>query len=230
MTISRDYTLVAQSRATTLMTSYKPMPNQTSIMDLIRSDMETSELNKAPPPRARAPAQTVRWDFDFVRDEPPPVRRVQESPMETSTPRAEPRTQNLRPRPAIELPRPRASSAPPAAHPAKRVALHYSPVKEEVTPPVTPPRAQEIIPEQDPDVVPDTPSPIAKHGRSRGRGTWRAPQTATPAPGVGTHSKTRLRELATARRGRRTSYFGQVATLVRFVRGHCKSHQRDAHS
>ena len=171
---------------------YKPMPNQTSIMDLMRSDMETSELNKAPPPRARAPAQTVRWDFDFVRDEPPPVRRVQESPMETSTTS---RTQNLRPRPAIELPRPRASSAPPAAHSAKRVALQYSPVKEEITPPVTPPRAQDITPEQDPDVVPDTPSPIAKHGRSRGRGTWRAPQTAAPAPGVGTRSKTRLREL-----------------------------------
>ena len=174
---------------------YKPMPNQTSIMDMMRSDMETSELDKAPPPRARAPAQTVRWDFDFVRDEPPPVRRVQESPMETSTPRAESRTQNVRPKPALELPRPRASSAPPAAHPAKRVALQYSPVKEDITPPVTPPRAQDITPEQDPEVVPDTPSPIAKHGRSRGRGTWRAPQTATPAPGVGTRSKTRLREL-----------------------------------
>ena len=174
---------------------YKPMPNQTSIMDMMRSDMETSELDKAPPPRARAPAQTVRWDFDFVRDEPPPVRRVQESPMETSTPRAESRTQNVRPKPALELPRPRASSAPPAAHPAKRVALQYSPVKEDITPPVTPPRAQDITPEQDPDVVPDTPSPIAKHGRSRGRGTWRAPQIATPAPGVGTRSKTRLREL-----------------------------------
>ena len=56
--------------------SYKAMPNQKSIMDMMRSDMETSELNKAPPPRARAPAQSVRWDFDFVRDEPPPVRRV----------------------------------------------------------------------------------------------------------------------------------------------------------
>ena len=40
--------------------SYKAMPNQKSIMDMMRSDMETSELNKAPPPRARAPAQTVR--------------------------------------------------------------------------------------------------------------------------------------------------------------------------
>ena len=174
---------------------YLAMPNQASIMDMMRTDMETSELNKAPPPRAHAPPQTVRWDFDFVRDEPPPVKRVQESPMETSTPRAEPRTQNIRLRPALELPRPRASSAPPASHPAKRVALQYSPVTEEITPPVTPPRAQDITPGQEIDVVPDTPSPIAKHGRSRGRGTWRAPQKATPAPGVGTRSMTRLREL-----------------------------------
>ena len=44
-------------------------------------------------------------------------------------------------------------------------------------------------------MVPETPSPIAKNGRSRGRGTWRAPQTATPAPGVGTRSQTRQREM-----------------------------------
>ena len=40
---------------------------------------------------------------------------------------------------------------------------------------------------------PDTPSPIQKAGRSRGRGTWRAPQKI--APGVGTRSKTRQAEL-----------------------------------
>ena len=55
---------------------YKPMPNQTYIMDMMRSDMETNELDKAPPPRARAPAQTVRWDFDFVRDENHPLSDV----------------------------------------------------------------------------------------------------------------------------------------------------------
>ena len=176
---------------------YLAMPNQPSIMDMMRSDMETSELNKAPPPRARAPPppQTVRWDFDFVRDEPPPVKRLAEDQAQTSTPRAEPRSHNTRPRPALELPRPRASSAPPASHPAKRVALPYLPVTEEVTPPVTPPRAQDNIPEPELNVVPDTPSPVAKHGRSRGRGTWHAPQKQAPAPGVGTRSMSRLKEL-----------------------------------
>ena len=43
------------------------------------------------------------------------------------------------------------------------------------------------------ETVPETPSPIQKPGRSRGRGTWRAPQKI--APGVGTRSKTRLAEL-----------------------------------
>ena len=42
-------------------------------------------------------------------------------------------------------------------------------------------------------MVPDTPPPATKHGRSRGRDTWRAQQK--PAPGVGTRSRTRLAEL-----------------------------------
>ena len=64
---------------------------------------------------------------------------------------------------------------------------------EEITPPSTPPRAQARTPEPDIEVVPDTPPPVTKHGRSRGRGTWRAQQK--PAPGVGTCSMTRLAEL-----------------------------------
>ena len=52
-----------------------------------------------------------------------------------------------------------------------------------------------VTPEQASIVVPETPSPIAKPGRSRGRGHWRAPQMATPAPGVGTRSQTRQREM-----------------------------------
>ena len=174
---------------------YLAMPTQTSILDMMRSDMETKELNKPPPPPERAPPKTIRWDFDFVRDEPPPVKRLTEEPQQTSTPRADTRAHSVRPRPALELPRPRASSAPPpASHPAKRVALQYLPVTEEITP-ITPPRAQDKTPEQEINIVPDTPSPVAKHGRSRGRGTWRAPQKQAPAPGVGMRSMTRLAEM-----------------------------------
>ena len=174
---------------------YMAMPNPPSIMDMMRNDMDTGELDRAPPPRARAPPQTMRWDFDFVRDEPPPVKRLTEDAVQTSTPRADTRSQNIRPRPALELPRPRASSAPPVAHPAKRVALQYMPTTEEITPPATPPRAQDKTPEAEINVVPDTPSPVTKHGKSRGRGSWRAPPKPTPAPGVGTRSMTRLAEI-----------------------------------
>ena len=110
-----------------------------------------------------------------------------------STPRADPRTPSERPRPALELPRPRASSAPPTSHPAKRAALQYLPLTEEITPPITPPRAQAKTPDPAIEVVPETPPPATKPGRSRGRGTWRSQQK--PAPGVGTRSMTRLAEL-----------------------------------
>ena len=159
----------------------------------MRTELETGELSKPPPSPERAPPTTIRWDYDYIRDEPPTVQRLTEEPQQHSTPRADPRTPSVRPRPALELPRPRASSAPPASHPTKRVALQYLPVTEEVTPPITPPRAQARTPDPEIIVVPDTPSPVTKPGRSRGRGTWRAPQK--PAPGVGTRSMTRLAEL-----------------------------------
>ena len=171
------------------------MPVKPSILDLIRTDLETSDLNKPPPTPERAPPTTIRWDYDYVRDEPPTIQRIPEEPQQQSTPRADPRTLTTRPRPALDLPRPRASSAPPSAHPAKRLAVQYLPTTEEITPPITPPRAEARMPEKasDIEVVPDTPSPITKHGRSRGRGTWRAHQK--PVPRVGTRSMTRLKEI-----------------------------------
>ena len=171
------------------------MPVKPSLLDLMRTDLETSELSKPPPTPERAPPTTIRWDYDYVRDKPPTVRRIPEEPQQQSTPRADTHTPSTRPRPALELPRPRASSAPPTAHPAKRLALQYLPVTEEITPPITPPRAQPITPDQDIEtvMVPDTPSPVTKHGRSRGRGTWRAQQK--PVPRVGTRSMTHLAEI-----------------------------------
>ena len=171
------------------------MPVKPSILDLIRTDLETSELQKPPPTPERAPPTTVRWDYDYVRDEPPTIQRIPDESQQHSTPRADPRTLTSRPRPALDLPRPRASSAPPSAHPAKRLAVQYLPTTEEITPPITPPRAEARTPEKasDIEVVPDTPPPVMKHGRSRGRGTWRAQQK--PAPRVGTRSTTRLKEI-----------------------------------
>ena len=170
---------------------YVHMPIQPSILDMIRSDVERNEP-EPPPTRERALTPMIRWDYDYARDEPPVVQRLAEEPRH-STPRADQKTLSERPRPALELPRPRASSAPPTSHPAKRMALNYLPVTEEITPPITPPRAQTKDIDTATETVPETPSPIQKPGRSRGRGTWRAPQKI--APGVGTRSQTRLAEL-----------------------------------
>ena len=171
------------------------MPVKPSILDLIRTDLETSELQKPPPTPERAPPTTVRWDFDYIRDEPPTIQRIPAETQQHSTPHTDPQTLTSRPRPALDQPRPRASSAPPSAHPAKRLAVQYLPTTEEITPPITPPRAEARTPEKasDIEVVPDTPPPVMKHGRSRGRGTWRAPQK--PAPRVGTRSMSRLKEI-----------------------------------
>ena len=170
---------------------YLVMPIQPSILDMMRSDVEKNEQNPPPSPE-RTLTPTIRWDFDYTRDEPPVVRRPAETPRH-STPRPDPNTLSTRPRPAVELPRPRASSAPPSTQPAKRMALRYHPVTEEVTPPITPPRAQAMEVNTATDSVPETPSPVQKPGRSRGRGTWRAQQKV--APGVGTRSRTRLAEI-----------------------------------
>ena len=101
----------------------------------------------------------------------------------------EPFDPSARPRPALQPPRPRASSVPRTPKPAKRMAISFQPVTETVTPPISPPRAHAV----DRQIDPDTPSPIQKAGRSRGRGTWCTPQKT--APRVGTRSKTRQAEL-----------------------------------
>ena len=157
--------------------------------------VKPSLLHKPPPTPERAPQTTMRWDFDYIRDEPPTVQRIQKETQQHSTPRADPRTTTPRTRPALEMPRPRASSAPPSAHPAKRLAVQYLPTTEEITPPVTPPRADIRMPETaiDIEIVPDTPPAVVKPGRSRGRGQWRAQQKQ--APRVGTRSSARIMEL-----------------------------------
>ena len=166
---------------------FKVMPNKPSILDMMRNDMEEDETAPPQPPE-RALTPTIGFDYDYTMDEPPVIQRITEAPRQ-STPHPGSPTLSARPRPASQLPRPRASSVPPTPNPAKRMAVRYQPVTEKVTPPITPPRTHAV--EQ--NIVQDTPSQVQKPGRSRGRGTWRAPQKI--APGVGTRSRTRQAEL-----------------------------------
>ena len=124
-------------------------------------------------------------------DAPPDIQRVTDTPRH-STPYPDPPTLSARRGPALQPPRPRASSVPPTPKPAKRMALRYLPVTEAVTPPISPARAHAVDTQKDSDA----PTPTQKPGRSRGRGTWRAPQKT--APSVGTRSKTRQAELEQA--------------------------------
>ena len=165
----------------------KVMPNKPSILDMMRNDMETNEtVPPQSPERAHTP--TMGYPYDYPMDEPPVIQRITETPRH-STSYAEPPTLSARPRPASHLPRPQASSVPATPKPAKRMALRYRPVTEDVTPLITPPRAHAVVE----NLAEDTPSPVQKPGRSRGRGIWRAPQKI--APGVGTRSKSRLAEI-----------------------------------
>ena len=163
--------------------TFKVMPQKTSLLDMMRNDMEESE---AAPPQSpeRALTPTMGFAYDYTMDAPPEIQRMTDAPRH-STPFPDPPTLSTRPRPIAQPPRPRASSVPPTPKPAKCVAIRYHPATETITPPISPARAHAVDQE--------TPSPIQKPGRSRGRGTWRAPQKV--APGVGTRSKTRQAEL-----------------------------------
>ena len=140
---------------------FKVMPDRPSILDMMRNDMEDDERNTPQSPE-RALTPTIGLDYDYTMEEPPAVQRIKEAPRH-STPPPGPPTPNTCPRPASQLPRPRASSVPPSTNPAKRMAVRYQPVTEQVTPPITPPLAHAV--EQ--KTVQDTPSPAQKPGRSR---------------------------------------------------------------
>ena len=80
---------------------YLTMPIQPSILDMIRSDVEKNDT-EPPPTRERALTPTMRWDFDYTRDEPPVAQRLAEEPRH-STPRADQRTPSERPRPGAPI-------------------------------------------------------------------------------------------------------------------------------
>ena len=157
---------------------FKVMPQKPSLLDMMRDDMDNSA---AVPPHSpeRALTPTIGFSYDYIMDAPPDIQRITDTPRHSAL-YPDPPTLSARPRPALQPPRPCASSVPPTPKPAKRMALRYQPVTETVTPPISPACAH-------------APSPIPKAGRSRGRGTWRAPQKT--APRVGTRTKTRQAEL-----------------------------------
>ena len=107
--------------------------------------------------------------------------------------------------------------------------MQYMPTTEEITPPVTPQRADVRTPEKasepatDIEVVPDTPPAVIRPGRGRGRGKYRAQQKT--APRVGMRSSSRIMELeqreeeeaqaASARWPAQSNVTTQIETMTR---------------
>ena len=103
-----------------------------------------------------------------------------------SSPYQEPPKLRAQAVPALLAQRPCSTSVPPASTTVAMMAKRYIPATEEITPPISPARAE---------APSATPSPVQRPGRGRGRGRWRAQSSETP--GVGTRSKTRQAEVAT---------------------------------
>ena len=58
---------------------FKVMPQKSSLLDMMRSDMED---NKTVPPQApeRALTPTIGFAYDYTMDEPPDIQRITETP------------------------------------------------------------------------------------------------------------------------------------------------------
>ena len=103
-------------------TRFLAMPHQPSILDMMRQDMDDSE--EAPPQSPeRALTPTIGFSYEYTLDALPDIQRIPEMPRH-STP--DPPTLSARSGPALQPPRPRASSVPPTPQPAKRMALCYN--------------------------------------------------------------------------------------------------------
>ena len=176
------------------------MPVRQSLIDTMRQDMDTAidtqeDTSMSP---ERAPAPILGFSYDYTTDEPPTIQRIAEAPMHSS-PYQEPPKLRARAVPALVARRPRSTSVPPIPTTVAKMAKRCMPVTEEVTPPISPARA---------DAPSATPSLVQHPGRGRGRGRWRAQSTETP--GVGTRSKTRQAEAgATQAQATRTLWPGK---------------------
>ena len=173
------------------MIEYEPttdeMPvNRQSLIKTIRQDMEAAMDAQEDTPMSpeRAPEPSIGFSYDYQRDSPPTIQRIADAPMHSS-PFQDALTLRAHPTPALRAPRPRSTSVPPVSTTVAKMAKCYMPATDDVTPPISPARAE---------ARPASPAPVQRPVRGRGRGWWRA-QTRE-APGVGTRSKTRQVEAA----------------------------------
>ena len=88
-----------------------------------------------------SPDPTIGFSYDYMRDEPPAIQRIVEAPTHSS-PYQEPPKLRMHAAPALLTPRPCSTSDPPTPTTVARMAKRYMPTTEEVTPPISPARAE----------------------------------------------------------------------------------------
>ena len=166
-------------------TDEMPVTRQ-SLIKTIRQDMEAAIDAQEDMPMSPecTPEPTIGFSYDYQMDSPPTMQRIAEAPIHSSPYQEAPKLR-ARAVPALRAPKPRSASVPPGSATVAKMAKRYMPATDDVTPPISPARAE---------ARPASPTPVQRPGRGRGRGWWHAQSRETP--GVGTRSKTRKAEAA----------------------------------
>ena len=153
------------------MMEYEPatdeMPvNRQLLIQTIRQDMEAAMDAQEATPRSceRAPEPSIGFSYDYQTDSPPNIQRIADAPMHSS-PFQDAPTLRAHAATALRTPRPRSTSVPPISATVAKMAKCYTPATDDVTPPISPARAE---------ARPASPTPVQHPGRERGRGWWRA--------------------------------------------------------
>ena len=164
------------------------MPVRQSLIDTIRQDMEAAidAQEDTPMSPEHAPDPVIGFSYDYTTDSPPTIQRRAEAPVHSSPYQEAPKLR-AHAVPALRAPRPRSTSVPPVSATVAKMAKRYMPATEEVTPPISPARAEART-------ASPVPAQRPGRGRGRGRGWWHAQSRETPC--VGTRSKTRQAEAA----------------------------------
>ena len=103
---------------------YLTMPKKTSILDMMRQDIENND-KVAPTSPERALTPTIGFDYDYATDTPPDIQRMEDAPMHF-TPYPDPPTLSAQPGPVLLPPRPRSTSVPPMSKTVQRMAKRYT--------------------------------------------------------------------------------------------------------
>ena len=117
--------------------------NRQSLIKTMRRDMEAAmdAQEDTPMSPARAPEPSIGFLYDYQTDSPPTIQRIADAPTHSS-PFQDTPALCVHPVPALHAPRPRSTSVPPVSTTVAKMAKRYMPATDDVTPPISPARAE----------------------------------------------------------------------------------------